>query len=265
MQICCALCTAATYAIKPLYEVMRISYKATYYRDVVHLVIEKEGTLCDAFFFSYGVAIFWGASKDLALKILQEDIGAFEEHRIETVETDEFTYVYGDVTKIVEDEITLPDHDVLTKLALSQGISQSIKLSSFETALKKSFNSTKAIPEDLAKYGKISLSRREIRRKMGEIFIERNSINLHMEVLDTPEFFWDYPELEVYYPVTANYLDIRKRVEILNQRLDVMHGLFEVLGTELNHSHSSRLEWTIISLIVIEVLISLLRDVFQAI
>jgi uncharacterized Rmd1/YagE family protein len=100
---------------------------------------------------------------------------------------------------------------------------------------------------------------------MGELFIERTSINLHMDVLDTPEFFWEYPELEPLYMMTANYLDIRTRVEVLNQRLDVVHGLFEMLGTELNHLHSSRLEWTIISLIVIEVLVSLLRDVFQVI
>lgn len=65
--------------------------------------------------------------------------------------------------------------------------------------------------------------------------------------------------------MTANYLDVRNRVEILNQRLDIIHDLFEVLGTELNHVHSNRLEWTIICLIVIEVIIALLRDVFHII
>lgn len=265
MNFCCALCTAGSYAIKPLYEVMRISYKATLYRDVVHVVMEKEGITSDAFFFSYGVAVFWGMDKDLALKVVREDIVAFEENKIDAVEIDEFTFNYGEQAKIIEDEITLPNNDVVTKLAFSQGISQSIKLTFFETTLKNTFNSTKAIPENLALHGKISLSRREIRRKMGQLFIERNSINLHMEVLDTPEFFWDYPELESYYTMIASYLDVRKRVEILNQRLDVIHGLLEMLGTELNHSHSSRLEWTIITLIVIEVLISLMRDVFRAI
>ena len=62
---------------------------------------------------------------------------------------------------------------------------------------------------------------------------------------------------------TANYLDIRTRVEILNQRLNVIHDLFEMLGTELNHSHSNRLEWTIIWLILIEVIISLTVHVFH--
>jgi uncharacterized Rmd1/YagE family protein len=65
--------------------------------------------------------------------------------------------------------------------------------------------------------------------------------------------------------MTANYLDIETRVEVLNQRLDVIHELFEMLGTELNHQHSSLLEWTIIVLIVMEVALTLMRDVFRVI
>lgn len=262
---CCALCTATSYAIKPLYDGMRTSHKATLYKDVVHVAMQKGSYTFDVFLFSYGVAVFWGVGKDPAIKILQEIVKGFEQHPLDEIETDEFTYIYSEPPKIIEDEIHVPNTDIVTLLAISQGLAQSVKLGTFETSLQKTFNSTKAIPDDLAKQGKISLSRREIRKKMGELFIERTSINLHMDVLDTPEFFWEYPEVEPLYMMTANYLDIRTRVEVLNQRLDVIHGLFEMLGTELNHLHSSRLEWTIISLIVIEVLITLLQDVFRLI
>lgn len=253
---CCAFCTASVYAIKPLLEAMRIFHKVTLYKDVLHVAIEVHERTCDAFFFSYGVVVFWGIDKDVALTILKQDVAPFEQHPFSDPEMDIFTFEYGDTAKIVEDEIILANHDTLTKLAISQGIAQSVKLGTFETSLQKTFQLTRQIPEDLAKHGEIPLSRKEIRCKMGELFIERNSINLHMDILDTPEFFWEYPELEPLYTMTASYLDIRTRVEILNQRLNVIHGLFEMLGTELNHLHSNRLEWTIICLIVIEVLIS---------
>lgn len=264
---CCAFNTAASYTIKPLYESLRTHHKATLYKDVVYAEIKQNGIPCDAFFFSYGVAVIWGLPKNIAYNLLKESVGGFENQHVEEVETDEFTYVYqnGGTAKIIEDEIFLPDTEVLTKLAISEGIAQSIELGAFETALQKTFNSTKHLPEELAKYGKISLSRKEIRRKMGELFIERTSINLHRDVLDTPEFFWEYSELEPLYKMTANYLDIHPRVEVLNQRLDVIHGLFEMLGNELNHLHSSRLEWTIIYLILIEVAITFLRDFFHVI
>lgn len=262
---CCAICTASSYNIKFLFEVMRITYKTTLYRDVVHVDLQKSEFSCDVFFFSYGVAVFWGVDKEKGIQIINEEIASFEEDKSPEIETDIFTYEYGDTLKIAEDEITLPNDSILTKLALSHAIAQSVKLAAFETSLKKTFHLTKQLPEDLAKHGKIFLSRKAIRKMMGELLITRSSINLKMDVLDTPDFFWENPELESSYLLMANYLDVRARVEILNQRLNVIRDLFEMLGTEVNHSHSTRLEWIIIWLILIEVIISLTVHVFHII
>ena len=258
---CCAFCNASAYQIKPLAEFLRSSYRVIMFRDVAYAEIPIEGKPCDVFFFPYGSIVCWGAPQEQGQQIL-ELVKNYAYQRNEEVETDVFTYILGDPIKIVDDEISLPNFDLQTKLAVSHGIAQSVKLGTFETALQRTFLLTRQIPEDLARQGKIPLSRREIRRKMGELFIERNTINLHLDVLDTPEFFWDYPELEPLYNLIANYLDIGKRVEVLNKRLNIVHELFEMLGNELNHQHSSRLEWIIICLIVIEVVLSLSRDVF---
>lgn len=258
---CSAFCTATSYQIKPLFESLRSRYKPTLYRDVIHIEVPgvEPG---DVFYFPYGALVCWNMTKEAAQQFVSIT-KSFEYRPVEEIETDEFTYLYDTTPKISEDEIILPNRDVLTKLAISHGIAQSVKLGTFEIAIQKTFNHMQYIPEDLAKHGKISLSRREIRRKMGELFLERNSINLHFNVLDSPEFFWEYPELEPLYTMTINYLDLEKRGQVLNQRLGVIHELFEMLGTELNHQHSSRLEWIIIWLIVIEVIVSLLNDVFQ--
>lgn len=259
---CFAFCTATSYQLRPLFEAFKERFRTTSYRDVIHLEVPLQHSYGDAFFFSYGAAVFWNISKETAFKFLEE-VKPYEVQPNEEVEIDEVTYIYSQSAKIVEDEIILPDHDVLTKLAVSHGLAQSVKLGSFELAIQRTFNSTQHIPAELARQGRITLSRREIRRKMGELFLERNSISLHVNVLDTPELFWDYPELEPIYRMVANYFDIEKRSHVLNQRLEVIHELFEMLGTELNHQHSNRLEWIIIWLIVIEVMVSLLNDVFR--
>ena len=263
---CRAYCTVTSYKIKPLYDQLKqAGATATFYRDAVHLSLSSNtDTIRDVFYYAYGAAVFWGVSHEECLVYLQH-MKPFEEQPLERVEADEFTFVIGDATKIIEDEIVLPDRGVLSRLAISHGLAQSVKLGTFESALRKTFDDTKHIPQDLAKYGRISLSRREIRRKMGELFIERSSIHLHIDLLDTPDFFWEYAELEPLYAIAANYLDLKTRGEALNQRLDVIHELFEMLGNELNHQHSNRLEWTIIGLIVVEVCVSLLRDVFRLI
>ena len=255
---CSAFCTASSYRVKSLFHSLKSRYKTTLYRDVVHIEVpSEEEENIDVFYFPYGAMVCWNCDITGGKQYLEE-VKIFEEQPLEVNETDHFTYAYDGALDLVEDEIILPDNDVLTKLAVSHGIAQSVKLGVFEATTAKVFEKTRHIPEDLAKRGKIPLSRREIRRKMGQLFIDRSSINLHVDVLDTPEFFWDHPDLEPYYTVIANDLDIETRGQVLNQRLDVIRELFEMLGNELNHQHSSRLEWTIIWLIVIEVVISLM-------
>jgi uncharacterized Rmd1/YagE family protein len=63
--------------------------------------------------------------------------------------------------------------------------------------------------------------------------------------------------------MASQYMDISKRHDILNRRLDVIHELYEILSNELKHSHSSRLEWIIILLIVSEVILTILKDFWR--
>jgi len=238
---------------------------AQLFRDVVHVQTrEDRKTKGDIFYFSYGVVVTWGFS-DSEEKEIVVAVKEYEKEPNSKMELDEFTFAFGSNMQIEEDEILLQNKNTLTKLAVSHGLAQSVKLTTFEELIQKTIDTTKHIPSELAVKGKIPLSRKEISKKMGELFIERNFINLHSEILDTPEFFWDYPELEPFYRKTAHYLDVTKRVEVLNKRLNVVHELFEILSDELNHQHSSRLEWTIIILIVIEVILAVLHDLLHVI
>lgn len=257
---CSSYCTADSYKISSLHDALRSRFKTAIYDDVLHTELSPE---INAFFFPYGAAVFWGANLEEAKPFLEE-LKPYEHHPMEVPETDEFTVEYGEKPKVTNDElIVLPDKTLLSKLAVSHGIAQSVKLEAFEERLSRTHEQTKSIPEDLAKHGKIHLSRGEIRRKMGALFLERSSISLYVDALDKPEFFWEHTELEPLYHMIAYHLDLEERVEVLNRRLNVIRELFEILTNELNHQHSSRLEWIIIILIVIEVALTLLHDIFE--
>ena len=260
---CTAYCTAASYTIPTLLQFLEHRGKPTLYRDVIHTTYAfGEEAVGDVFIFPYGVIVSWGLSEEEERRVLS-DINPFERLSLSKPEYDNFTFSYGSPSKIYQDEIVLQTPSILTKLAVSYGVAQSVKLTVFEDAIRKTIENTKQLPQELVRKGKIPLSRKDISRKIGELFLERNSINLHTDILDTPEFFWEYSELEPFYRSTANYLDISTRMEVLNKRLDIVRELLEMLGNELNHQHSSALEWTIIWLIVIEVIIATLRDIFH--
>ena len=99
----------------------------------------------------------------------------------------------------------------------------------------------------------------------GRLFLVESDILLHHALLDTPEFFWEYPELEADYRRMASYLDITPRVEVLNKKLQIIHDMFDMLADEQKHQHSSLLEWIIIWLIAIEIAIFFLHDFFKII
>lgn len=262
---CTTYCTASSYKIPDLLEFLQTKGTSQLFRDVIHVEVKANNAIKgDVFYFAYGVVVCWGLT-DSEETLFLSYAKPYEKHPSRKLERDDFTYVYGDTMKIVEDEITLQDEEPLTKLAISHGLAQSVKLTIFEALIQKTITETKYLPKELAGSGKISLSRKEMSKKMGEIFINRNFINLHADILDVPEFFWNYPELEPLYKMSAHYLDVTKRIDTLNKRLSVVHELFEILSSQLNHQHSSRLEWTIIILIVIEVFLAILAHIKQAI
>lgn len=257
---CVAYCTATAFDNAGLLGYLRTNYTIARYREVLHIQLRPQDA--DVFFFPYGALVCWGLELDEERQILQ-NIREFEQRHVDPIEDDVFSYEYGKQAKIEEDEIILPERDVLTKLAFSHGMAQSVKLAVFEQTIQKTIHLTRELPELLAQQGNIKLSRKDIRRMMGRLFIDRSSINLHQELLDTPEFFWEHSDLEPYYAQMAHYLDRERRVNVLNQRLIIVQELFDMLAAELNHQHSSRLEWTIIWLIVIEVVLILAKDVFK--
>lgn len=260
---CSAYCTASSYKLNEIIVYLQLQgLKCFFFRsgNVIHRAFGSEGG--DIFYFSYGTIVCWGLTKEQEEAILQE-VKSFESGPNEQNEFEESRYSVGVVAKILKDDITLPADDVLTKLAFSHGLAQSVKLSIFEKLIERRIDKSRSAPESLAKHGHIPMSRIELSRLMGEIIIDRNSINFHTDVLDTPEFFWEYSDLEPLYRLIAQDLDISSRVTVLNKRLDIVKELFEMLSNELQHRHSSRLEWIIIVLIFIEVAITFAKEVFQ--
>ena len=72
------------------------------------------------------------------------------------------------------------------------------------------------------------------------MFVDRASINLHSDILDHPEFFWEDDEWLSLYLRAAKYLEIDRRAEVLNKRLDIIKELFDMLASELHNSHSNK-------------------------
>ncbi len=232
-----------------------------YFDDVIHIQKDMASArIIDIFIFSFGSIIFW-ASNENDEKLFIDECKKFT---LEPLENYSFDFIdfkideKAEKTFIDEEQnmIILHDHSDFIKLSISHALAQSVKLNVLEESVSALIKKTAPIQQEMAATGSVSLSKNEISKKIGLLFSERYSINLHSDILDTPEFFWRRPSYEPLYLMTAAFQDIQVRQDILNRRLDMIHELYSILSNELNYKHSTRLEIIIIVLIAIEVLLA---------
>lgn len=259
LRQCTAQCLANVFEFDELKLILEQRYRLVSYLDVIHI----EHANWEAFIFPYGVFVGWGMGYDDEQHLLDE-LGAYAVNAHDTAFIDRFTFAEDENgTRIRNDHIELGSGSTRDKLAVSHALAQSVKLMEFEHQAQRTIEETGYIPENIARYGRANLGRKAIAKLRGTLYIVRSDIHLHFDLLDTPEFFWEYPELQDIYHSIASYLEIEQRIRLLTDKLDIIQQLFNMLAEEQNHKHSSTLEWIIIWLIAVEIVAFFVHDIFQ--
>lgn len=255
---CAAYCLAQRFDIGALAKLISDSTLIRIIKG--SLMIEDDQTW--SVIFSYGAVVHWNIGTEEQNK-LHQLLLAHAENPLANVEEDHFTFALDcESTRIVEDHIEIESSDPILLFSLSHGMAQSIKLASFETNAITTINNTSYIPKSLAQDGVIKLTRNQIAKIRGQLFLTKSDIILNYDLLDTPDFFWEYPEYESYYGVTAKYLEIAQRTQVLSKKLETIHELFGMLADEQKHRHSAIQEWIIICLITFEIVMAILSKFF---
>ncbi|MGZ5028571.1 MAG: RMD1 family protein [Methylobacter sp.] len=255
---CVAYCLAQNFDISALAGLLSDSMLIRLIKGA--LLIEHDQSW--SVVFAYGAVVHWNVSVEQQTKLHQLLLD-HADNPLDSPEEDNFTFALDcPGTRIIEDHIEIESSDPILIFALSQGMAQSIKLASFETNALTTINNTRYIPKSLAENGKINLSRHKIAKIRGQLFLTKSDIILNYDLLDTPDFFWEYPEYEAFYGITAKYLEISQRTGVLSKKLETIHELFEMLADEQKHRHSTILEWIIIWLIAFEIGMTIVDKIF---
>lgn len=247
--------------------------------------------VAEMFVFSYGVVVFWNLTEKQEKDILADL--AFATSSVtgspiplatmplqeEDFETEEFHFEYSTEIarpRVYNDMITLRNGDHMIKLAISHGIAQSTKLCFFEEVMARQMSEAKDVPRRLAITGQLGLKREEVFRILGRLFKSRVEVNLSSNMLDVPNFFWESePTLYPLYIAVREYLEIKPRIQVLNERCRVFLDLAEILSDSIADNKTSRMScpyslspieeeaneatdqtWIIIVLIIISILVT---------
>ncbi|BHF64313.1 hypothetical protein SprV_0200731500 [Sparganum proliferum] len=225
----------------------------------------------DILVFRSGVCVFWNAP-DAECRQMLASIRKYCDAPVspELIEWEELRYFLttGDTFLDGEDiclhhslsmdntqlNATIDSSAVFEKLAFSDALALSVKLS----LLEASFDSVARQMQPWIEKMKTGLgtffSQSAVFRKTGELFTLRHLLNVSTNITETPDFYWDRPEVEKLFQQLKSALSIQSRTKILNTKLDTCCELAEILTNHLQARHSSRLEWMIIALILVEVI-----------
>ncbi|KAF2222560.1 hypothetical protein BDZ85DRAFT_129543 [Elsinoe ampelina] len=241
----------------------------------------------ELFIFSYGVAVFWNFTehqeKDMLADLTFSSSSSVQAAKFDQLrnspytgltkaplltkplteadfETEEFHFEYNrevEKPRIFNDMITLRTSDHMIKLAMSHAIGQSTKLSFFEERMARTMSEAQYVPRKLALEGRLGMSRTEVVTLVGKLFEGRVDVNLSSNMLDTPNFFWDSePTLHPLYAAVREYLEIKPRIQVLNERCRVFLDLAEILSDSIADTKMTRITWIIIVLIIISILVT---------
>jgi uncharacterized Rmd1/YagE family protein len=258
---CHAVCLADSFR----QEQLRRHFKSQKYAQCVlkadYLYVQQPNW-GEAVIYLYGCVVLWGIEQKEANKLIRN----LKSISIEPYQ-DQVDEVYniekGNETAIIDSNIILQDDDLDAKVAISYALAQAVKLKHYEDILTHTLPDLLTLPSDLAKKGRIRISKKNALKKTGEIFLVRAQINLHSDLLDTPEYFWERSEREEQvYNLVIHEMELGKRVRKLNHRLDIMQSTYDLLRTHIEHEDSILLERTITILIALEIVFTIIQYVW---
>jgi uncharacterized Rmd1/YagE family protein len=233
-------------------------------RDVL-LVAEPAGG--SVFLFAEGSVVFWGTQLDTEASVLEAVESLHESLPMPELERMYFYQGRFDASGVRNHDILVqddgPTHAAETQqrlLAFSYGLSRSVQLAVLENQVDRVIAQTRHLPDDLVSTWYVRMfqnRRREVRQRLHEVFTLRGHVNLHKDLTEAPDVYWDAPELESAYEQIVDELAVNFRVERVNKRLDHTNELVELLRTQLQESYSHRLEIIIIALISVEIFLAI--------
>lgn len=234
--------------------------------ETKRLINRNKHRHAELFIFHYGVIVFWNFTEEQEKNLLGDLAFADEKNLMirpldePDIETEEFHFEYDKDTerpRIFNDIITLRSGDHFIKLTLSYAIAQSSKLSRFESRISPILSSVMKLPKRLALHGTLGLKREQLLKKSGKLFKLRVDVNLSSNVLDTPDFFWSVePSLHPLYIAMREYLEIDKRVSVVNDRCKVFLEFFDTCVDSVAERNMARVTFWFLIMIVVGVVFS---------
>src|SRR5690606_26583096 len=106
----------------------------------------------------------------------------------------------------------------------------------------------------LEREGKLNISGIRLKRFIGKVMNIKNQISENLYIFDEPDSTWENEQLNKLNLELKRTFDLKIRYRNISERIEIIKENLELFKDIWDHRESSKLEWVIIILILVEVL-----------
>lgn len=155
--------------------------------------------------------------------------------------------------------IAMKDLSEQRLLVVADALAKSVSLGRDEREVNAVFDTVEPFAANLARFGRPPWKRRSMLKLIGQTLLVQHRVSGRVAVEEKPDVLWDRPDLERLYARLEDEYELKERAETLKHKLDTIVETARILTDILDADRATRLEATIVVLIVAEILLSLVQ------
>ena len=153
--------------------------------------------------------------------------------------------------------IQLKDFSPARFLVLADAMAKGVSLARDEREVTGVFELIEPFAADLARNGRAPWNRRSMLKLIGQALLVQHRVSGRDAVEEKPDIRWDRPDLERLSARVEDEYELKERAQALQRKLDVIVETGRALTDVLDTDRSTRLEATVVVLILVEVFVGL--------
>ena len=214
------------------------------------------------YIFQYGVVSFFNLSDDDIAEVFKEISpfcnNYFSNKLSEVVEV----VVEPNTLKVKFNSVILPSLNKEMIRLVMLNTSQSVALNRYSEITEDILIETNKHTTYLENKGKLDISGYTLKRFIGKVLNIKNKISENLYIFDSPQITWENEQLNKLNLELKQTFDLTDRYRLIHDRIEIVKENLDLFKDIMDHRESSKLEWIIIILIVIEVIDMLVAKFF---
>jgi uncharacterized Rmd1/YagE family protein len=154
--------------------------------------------------------------------------------------------------------ISMRDLSPQRLLVVADGLAKSVSLGRDEREVNSVLDVIEPFAAGLSRDGRPPGSRRHMLKLIGQALLAQHRLAGRVAVEEKPDVLWDRPDLERLYARVEDEYELQERTGTLKRKLDVIVETAHALTDVLDANRATRLEATVVVLIVLEILLTLI-------